>query len=177
MKNPLITEDCYVDVKDWSEEDVQRAAEIFSGSLGLPIGNLKRFNNYHYLTWVPDQSEEIIFVEKMYTLEKYDRTKELTKDQVFNPEKYVDDTQETANDTQEMTPNYYCKMYKGIKLDPYRIAWIYNIDGGAKEQILKKVLRGTSKGHEELQVIKEIRQALDRWEEMVNEDMDNTNDT
>lgn len=69
-------------------------------------------------------------------------------------------------------PAYYRYHYKGVKLDPYRICNIYNIGGGPREQIIKKCLRGTSKGDEELKVISEIRSALDRWEEMIKEDGD-----
>lgn len=76
---------------------------------------------------------------------------------------------------EDVTPNYYAKWYKGVKLDPYRIAQLYEIGGGPQEQVLKKALRGCHKGHEELQVIKEIRQALDRWEEMLEEDSLTTN--
>ena len=60
--------------------------------------------------------------------------------------------------------------YKGIKLDPYRIARVYRMDGGPREQIMKKTLRFTDKGQTERQVVAEIRSALDRWEEMLDED-------
>lgn len=70
----------------------------------------------------------------------------------------------------EVTPSYYNYEYKGIKLDPYRICQIYGVGGGPREQIIKKCLRFNNKGHDPLQVIKEIRQALDRWEEMLGED-------
>lgn len=80
---------------------------------------------------------------------------------------YMSQCDDTPKD---VTPNYYAKWYKGVKLDPYRIAQVYEIGGGPQEQVLKKTLRGCHKGHEALQVIKEIRQALDRWEEMLEED-------
>lgn len=66
--------------------------------------------------------------------------------------------------------HYGSLTYKGIKLDPYRIAEVYRIPAGPRWQILKKTLRGTSKGQTEREVIAEIRSAVDRWEEMLEED-------
>ena len=68
--------------------------------------------------------------------------------------------------------HYQGHQYKGVKLDPYRIAQVYELHGGPREQILKKCLRFTSKGQSEQEVINEIRSALDRWQEMVEEDHD-----
>ena len=67
---------------------------------------------------------------------------------------------------------HYRHSYKGVKLDPYRIASVYEMNGGPREQILKKVLRFTDKGHSEQQVVNEIRSALDRWQQMLDEDAD-----
>lgn len=57
-----------------------------------------------------------------------------------------------------------------IKLDPYRICDVLNIGGGAREQIVKKGLRWTTKGDDERKVINEIKQACDRRLEMLDED-------
>ena len=57
-----------------------------------------------------------------------------------------------------------------IKLDPYRICDALNIGGGAREQIVKKGLRWTTKGDDERQVIREIMQACERRLEMLDED-------
>jgi len=57
-----------------------------------------------------------------------------------------------------------------IKFDPYRICDVLNIGGGAREQIVKKGLRWTSKGDNERKVIKEIMQACERRLEMLRED-------
>lgn len=57
-----------------------------------------------------------------------------------------------------------------IKLDPYRVCDALNIGGGAREQIVKKGLRWTSKGDSERKVIKEIMQACERRLEMLDED-------
>ena len=71
-----------------------------------------------------------------------------------------------------MTPDYYNKTFKGIKLDPYRIASLYGINGGPREHILKKLLRGGDKdGRDSLTLIEELRLQLDRWEEMENEQL------
>lgn len=73
-------------------------------------------------------------------------------------------------DSEEITPHYYGVYIGGIKMDPYRIASAYNIGGGPQEQIMKKCLRGETKGDDARKVIKEIKQAINRWEEMLDED-------
>ena len=80
-------------------------------------------------------------------------------------------------------PGYYAREYKRklfeeeiesgevhIILDPYRVAKTYNIAGGAREQILKKVLRWTSKGDSEKRVLQAIICAAERNLEMIDED-------
>lgn len=67
---------------------------------------------------------------------------------------------------------HYRYSFQGVKLDPYRIARVYGVDGGPREHILKKILRGTTKGHTELEVISEVQSCLDRWREMVEEGND-----
>lgn len=67
---------------------------------------------------------------------------------------------------------HYQREYKGILLDPYRIAAVYGMRGGPREQIMKKCLRFTDKGQTEQQVVDEIRSALERWQEMLEEDAD-----
>lgn len=57
-----------------------------------------------------------------------------------------------------------------IKLDPYRVCDVLGVGGGAREQIVKKGLRWTSKGDSERKVIKEIMQACERRLEMLDED-------
>jgi len=57
-----------------------------------------------------------------------------------------------------------------IKLDPYRICDVLKIGGGAREQILKKAIRWTTKGDSERKVINEIMQACERRLEMLEED-------
>lgn len=57
-----------------------------------------------------------------------------------------------------------------LKLDPYRVCEVLGVGGGAREQIVKKGLRWTDKGHTERQVIEEIMQACERKLEMLDED-------
>lgn len=57
-----------------------------------------------------------------------------------------------------------------IKFDPYRIGEVLDIGGGAREQIMKKSLRWTTKGDSEEKVITEIMQACERRLEMLKED-------
>lgn len=57
-----------------------------------------------------------------------------------------------------------------VKLDPYRICSIYQTGGGPREHIVKKGLRGTRKGDSERDLIHQLRDALNRWEEMLDED-------
>ena len=66
--------------------------------------------------------------------------------------------------------SHYQHQYKGIKLDPYRIAKIYNMQGGPREQIMKKCLRFTDKDQTERQVLGEIKKAVIRWEQILEED-------
>ena len=57
-----------------------------------------------------------------------------------------------------------------IQLDPYRMADVLKLGGGAREQIFKKAARWTTKGDDERQVIKEIQQACERRLSMLDED-------
>ena len=85
-------------------------------------------------------------------------------DLVNNPPNY------TQEEHYQDTSAHYDKRYKGIKLDPYRIAAVYCMRGGPREQIMKKCLRFTDKGQTEQQVVAEISDALQRWKDMLEED-------
>ena len=50
-----------------------------------------------------------------------------------------------------------------FRLDPYRICHEYEVGGGPREHMLKKLLRDSSKGHSEADVIAELQSCLDRW--------------
>ena len=57
-----------------------------------------------------------------------------------------------------------------LQLDPYRLSQELSIGGGAREQIMKKALRWTTKGDDEVKVINEIISAAQRRLEMIKED-------
>lgn len=66
---------------------------------------------------------------------------------------------------------HYRYEYKGIKLDPYRIAEIYNLRDHALFSVLKKILAaGTRGGKDYKQDIIDSRDALNRKLEMLAED-------
>lgn len=66
---------------------------------------------------------------------------------------------------------HYRKTYKGINLDPFRIASIYNLDG-VQLTILKKTLVTGKRGNKDtIQDYKDIINAASRAIEMINEDV------
>lgn len=68
------------------------------------------------------------------------------------------------------TPKYYNYQYKGIKLDPYRIAEVYGIISHPQFHALKKILRAHTENHKPLdQNIDEAISALMRWKEIIQE--------
>lgn len=75
--------------------------------------------------------------------------------------------------TSQSVSSHYKHSFKGIKLDPYRICRVYGIGGGPREHMLKKLLRGTEKGHSEDFLIAELQSSLDRWRQMLEEERDN----
>ena len=72
--------------------------------------------------------------------------------------------------TRRLSPAEVMEKEVSIIMDPYRVAKTYGITGGAREQILKKVLRWTNKGHTEKQVLEEIIKAAQRNIQMIDED-------
>lgn len=64
---------------------------------------------------------------------------------------------------------HYRYEYRGIKLDPYRIAKIYKLSG-PQEHLVKKGLRGIRKGQTYEELFADLRSIIDRWEEMIAED-------
>jgi uncharacterized protein YwgA len=75
-----------------------------------------------------------------------------------------------------MKPDPYAQTYRGIKLDPYRILEIYGITHPAQQHALKKLLRA-GRSHKALhQDIDEVIDSLNRWKEMVQEDLPTTED-
>lgn len=72
--------------------------------------------------------------------------------------------------TRKLTPAEKKAGMLSIKLDPYRVCDALGVGGGAREQIIKKGLRWTSKGDSERKVLREIMQACERRLEMLDED-------
>lgn len=86
----------------------------------------------------------------------------------------LSDDFDTAVDPEEVKAvdpgEHYRYSYHGVNIDPYRICRIYDLGGGPREHMTKKLLRGSGKGHEELELINELQCCLDRWREMYEED-------
>lgn len=78
---------------------------------------------------------------------------------------------EFMNKAQSKDPGqHYRSEYKGIKLDPYRIADVYKLNDPALFTILKKVLRA-GRAHKDLtQDLKDIICAAERKLEMLREE-------
>jgi len=69
------------------------------------------------------------------------------------------------------TGSHYRFTYKGIKLDPARIAKIYEVKEPMQMAILKKCLLAGHRGHKDLiQDLDDIITAVNRWKEMAEED-------
>lgn len=68
---------------------------------------------------------------------------------------------------------HYRYSYKGIKLDPFRIAKIYGMTDFELMTILKKVLKAGERGHKDKrQDLLDIVNAANRAIEILDEDMD-----
>ena len=71
----------------------------------------------------------------------------------------------------EDTGTHYRKEYRGVKLDPARIALIYDLRHPLQIAALKKVLRAGTGGKKDVKEdIKDIITACNRWLEMIEED-------
>ena len=70
---------------------------------------------------------------------------------------------------------HYRFSYKGVKLDPYRIADIYGITDHAVFQAIKKLLAAGKRGNKDFrQDLIEARDAITRRLEMLDEDSSET---
>jgi hypothetical protein len=78
---------------------------------------------------------------------------------------------QTQFDPTEDPGQHYRYTYKGINLDPFRIAKIYGIQDFALQTILKKVLKCGERGHKSMrQDLLDIENAARRAIEMLDED-------
>jgi hypothetical protein len=69
---------------------------------------------------------------------------------------------------------HYQFVYKGIKLDPYRILEVYGIANPAQQHAVKKLLRAGRSVKTTVQDIDEVILSLQRWKEMIREDAEPT---
>tara|TARA_R110002167_G_scaffold114163_1_gene287746 strand:+ start:187 stop:534 length:348 start_codon:yes stop_codon:yes gene_type:complete len=65
--------------------------------------------------------------------------------------------------------SHYRHEFRGVKIDPYRILTEYDVTCPVAQHIIKKLLRGESKGHSNEEVWNEVKQAVDRKFEMMEE--------
>jgi len=69
--------------------------------------------------------------------------------------------------------SHYRREYKGIKLDPARIAKIYDMSSPMLFTVLKKILRAGNGGHKDYnQDLLDCQDALRREIEIINEDLE-----
>lgn len=74
------------------------------------------------------------------------------------------------------TGKHYRFIYKGVNLDPARIALIYDLRHPMQHVMLKKILCAGKRGHNDvIDDIKDIICACERWLEMLEEDNDSNN--
>ena len=69
--------------------------------------------------------------------------------------------------------SHYRHSFMGHKIDVYRVIQIFGVTDPVAQHIVKKLLRGTKKGHTEEFVWQEVTQAVERKNEMIKEDEDN----
>jgi hypothetical protein len=72
---------------------------------------------------------------------------------------------------------HYRFEFNGVKMDPYRIALTHDVTHPIAFHMLKKILRGSRKGHSERHLVTELKDCVRRWEEILDENDDaNRND-
>ena len=71
--------------------------------------------------------------------------------------------------------SHYRNEFKGVKVDVYRVLQIFEVTDPVAQHIVKKLLRGTKKGHDEITVWNEVFQACERKKEMIEEEKDEAN--
>lgn len=70
----------------------------------------------------------------------------------------------------ELTPSDIQRGFITVTLDPYRICALYRVGGGPREHVITKALIGPGDGQTERDVIHDLRAALERWEDMLDEE-------
>lgn len=134
---------------------------------GVQLDNGKRdwfFHSEIMLAVEPTQEEPAVVINSG---EEFDlKTTNESMKQVF-----LDGSLFTGAKFDNPTPSYYNYMYKGIKIDPYRITEIYGITNHAQQHAIKKLLRaGEKECNSIVKEIDEVIKSLVRWKEMIEED-------
>jgi hypothetical protein len=90
---------------------------------------------------------------------------------VYGNDHFKQDLEVAELDAEKDAGAHYRQYYKGIELDPYRIAKIYGITDHMQFFILKKGLKAGGRGHKDLRRdIEDIKNACDRWLRALDED-------
>ena len=84
----------------------------------------------------------------------------------------IDELSKKILDTVDLG-SHYRNEFKGVKVDVYRVLQIFGVTDPVAQHIVKKLLRGTKKGHTEEFVWQEVTQAVERKNEMIKEDENN----
>jgi hypothetical protein len=79
-------------------------------------------------------------------------------------------SQERPDQTKADPGGHYRFSFNGVQMDPYRIALVHGVRHPIAFHIMKKILRGTRKGHSEEQLVAELEDCVRRWKEMLVED-------
>ena len=82
---------------------------------------------------------------------------------------FLDQPVEDKNDGIDLG-SHYRNEFKGVKVDVYRVLQIFGVTDPVAQHIVKKLLRGTKKGHDEMTVWNEVFQACERKKEMIEEE-------
>lgn len=83
---------------------------------------------------------------------------------------------EEGVNNEDPTPSYYNHTFDGKKLDVYRVQLSMGITHPIQAHIHKKISRIHLENHKNTeQTLREIKQACDRWLEIIEEDKENEN--
>jgi len=118
-----------------------------------------------YDLFVPEKDRDNEMLDNLFTREEIEQAVGvLSKDSVDSHyQKYVYRVKLSDQDIENG--------FVDVKLDPYRVANVCGVGGGALEHCLKKAMRGTDKGHDLRYVYNEIIKSAMRGIEMIDEDL------
>ena len=67
---------------------------------------------------------------------------------------------------------HYKNDFRGVTFDVYRAIRIFDITEPERQHMFKKLVRGSRKGHTTTELLDELQCCLDRWREIVQEDLE-----